>query len=260
MNTSAVIRPWLASAATALHENEVHVYRADLDRPDRLLPHLARSLSPDELQRADAFVFPPDRERFIVARGVLRGLLAGYLDCEPAALSLHDGPYGKPELPTSSGQPPLQFNYSRSQHCALYAVTRAGRIGVDLEALRSVPEAEEIARQCFSAREQATLGAVPTEQRNTAFLRAWTRKEAYAKAVGLGLARRLEGIEVTLAINEPPALRAIDGDPVEAARWSLQEPPPTPGYVAALAVETQGHSLRCWSPCHGSVFERGQRS
>ena len=236
-----------APARAALREDEVHLWRADLDRPAWPLAQLARGLSPDELVRADSFVFPRDRRRFVAARGMLRWLLCGYLDCEPRVLALRDGPNGKPELATPSGSPPVQFNYSRSQGGALYAVTRGRQVGVDLEALRPVPEAEQIAKRWFSPRERAALAAIPDAQRDEAFLRAWTSKEAYAKAVGIGIASGLERIEVALAPSKPPKLRAIDGDPGEAARWSMPEPPPTPCYAAALVLEAPGCLLRCWS-------------
>lgn len=234
-----------AQTGLALGDDDVHVWRAGLDRPAWPLAQLARGLSADERLRADAFVFLRDQWRFIAARGMLRLLLAAYLDCEPGAVALRVGRNGKPELALDSGDPPVRFNYSRSQGGAVYAVTRGRRVGVDLEALRPIPEAEQIAKRWFSAREREALAAMPPEQREGAFLRCWTSKEAYAKAVGDGLSRGLERIEVSLTASEPPTLRAIDGDPVEAAGWSLWLPPPTRGYVAALAVEAHGYLLDC---------------
>lgn len=245
--TDATRRREPAPARAALREDDVHVWRVDLDHPARPLAQLSRDLSPDELMRADSFVFPRDRRRFIAARGMLRWLLCGYLDREPGTLALRAGPNGKPELTTPSGRPPIRFNYSRSQRSALYALTRGRRIGVDLETLRPIPEAEQITKRWFSPREQAALAAIPAEERERAFLRAWTSKEAYAKAVGIGIANGLELIEVEVAVNEPPALHAIAGVPGEAARWSILQPPPGPGCVATLVVEGHGCSLRSYS-------------
>ena len=113
--------------------------------------------------------------------------------------------------------------------------------------LRPVPEAERIAKRWFSPRERAALAVIPDEQRVRAFMRAWTSKEAYAKAVGSGIASGLERIEVALDLDRAAGLRAIDGDPVAAARWSRPELPPTSGYAAALVVEAHSCLLRCWS-------------
>ena len=235
--------PWWRPppAAPALGGGGVHVWEADLDRPARPLAQLARTLSLEERSRAGTFAFPRDRRRFIAARGMLRFVLAGYLDCEPGAVALRAGVNHKPEL--ASGDQLLRFNHSRSQDRALYAVSRGRRVGVDLEALRPIPEAEQIAQRWFSPREQAALAAVPSEQRAGAFLRGWTGKEAYVKAVGAGLAGGLERVEVELAEPGPLRLRAIDGDPAGAAGWSLRALPGIPGFVAALVVEAPGGSL-----------------
>ncbi len=246
--TAATRRDRPTQTGLGLGDDDVHVWRADLDRPARPLAQLTWWLSADERLRAEGFVFLRDRRRFIVARGMLRLLLAAYLNCEPEAISLRSGHNGKPELALDSGHPPVRFNHSRSQGGAVYAVTRGRRVGVDLEALRPIPDAEQIAERWFSPREQAALAALPSELRNAAFLRGWTSKEAYAKAIGEGLAADLDRIEVELASTEPPALRAIDDDPAEAARWSLQALPTSPGYVAALVVEVHGYRLDCRSP------------
>lgn len=192
-------------------------------------------------------MFAADQRRFLAARGVLRMLLGHYLDRAPESIGFGYGPNGKPELERPGGNPPVCFNYSHSQGLALYAVTREGRIGVDLEALRPLPDAEQMARLCCSFREQLALAAVPADRRAEAFLGAWTIKEAYVKATGDGLAGRLDRIEVALTSGGVPEFHAADGDPDTAARWSVRLLSPAAGHVAACAVERHGYRLRCWS-------------
>ena len=72
-----------------------------------------------------------------------------------------------------------------------------------------------------------------------AFYNCWTRKEAYIKAVGKGLAQPLDQFEVSLEPGEPARLLNLKGCPHERPRWSLKSFTPELGYVAALAVE--GH-------------------
>lgn len=79
-----------------------------------------------------------------------------------------------------------------------------------------------------------------------AFFNCWTRKEAYVKATGKGLAVPLDQFEVSLVPEEPTALLRVQWDSQEAVRWSLQELTPAPGYVAALAVEGKDWQLKCW--------------
>jgi 4'-phosphopantetheinyl transferase len=236
-----------------LPAGEVHLWRAGLDPPPRRLEQLARVLSPDELRRADAFSRASQRRRFIAGRGLLRVLLGRYLERAPGRLGLRYGPQGKPELESFPEVSAVRFNCSHSRELVLYAFAQDRRVGVDLEAVRPLPEAEGIARLCFSWRERMALAALAPEDREAAVLRGWTRKEAYAKAVGEGLARPLDGIEVSLGISDRPALHAVDGDPGIAARWSLLAFLPEEGYVAALVVEgrpsrVMGYGLDGWAP------------
>lgn len=236
-----------AAARPRLGNGEVQVWRADLDRPAWPLPRLAATLAPDERRRAGRFIRARDQRRFVAARGLLRMLLAGYLGTAAETLALRDGRNRKPELGGPPAGPPMRFNYSRSQGRAVYGFTRGRRIGVDLEALRPVPEAEGIAQRWFTRREHSELLAVPAARRDEAFLRGWTRKEAYVKAVGDGLAHDVARIDVSLEEANLPALRAVDGDPDAAAGWSLPALPPIDGYLTALVVEGHDHRVVCWS-------------
>ncbi|HVL97834.1 MAG TPA: 4'-phosphopantetheinyl transferase superfamily protein [Egibacteraceae bacterium] len=253
------------AAGLALVDGDVHVWLADLDQPAWPLLRLADTLSPDERERAERLRFPRDQRRFTVARGVLRTLLAGYVHHEPAAVRLRYGPRGKPELATPSGGPPIRFNSSRSQGHALYAFARGRRVGVDLEALRAVPEAAAIAERWLPVRERDAVLATPPDRRDEAFLRSWTCTEAYVKALGVGLVDDLEDIGAPLTVATLPTRRVAGGDVGGSAGWSLEALPPVDGYVAALVVEAEDHRLRCWvldaaGTAAVSPIRRGRRS
>jgi len=207
---------------------------------------LLRTLTLDERARARRFRFPRDRDRFIVARGVLRAILGRYLGVDPGRLRFRYSPYGKPALAGPFEDEGIRFNLAHSQGIALYAVSRGREVGIDVEYVRADLADERIAERFFSPREVATLRAVPAEQRREAFFHCWTRKEAYVKARGEGLSLPLDQFDVSLAPGEPAALLSTPGDPPEVTRWSLQALNPGPGYVAALAVEGNGWRLRCW--------------
>ena len=147
----------------------------------------------------------------------------------------------------------LRFNLSHSQGLALYAVTRGREIGVDLECIRPISDAEQIAERFFSAHENAVFRTIPAHEKPKAFFNCWTRKEAYLKALGDGLARPLDEFDVSLAPGEPAKLLRIEGAPQEASRWSLNRLEPGSGYVAALAVEGYGYQLKCWQCCGWSI-------
>ncbi len=247
-NSSSLISPvpgasWRDARATlVLRNNEVHVWRASLDVHGSILHSLFGTLSSDERVRAELFHSQRDRRHFIAGRGVLRAILALYLDKEPRAIRFCPGPNGKPGLVKTAGDDQYRFNVSHSDGLALYAVAGGREIGIDVE--RVQPQViEGIADQFFSPRETADLQSLPPELQTEAFFACWTRKEAYIKARGEGLALRLHQFDVSLAPGEPAALLRTERDPHEAARWSLVAFTPAPGYVAALAAEG-----RDWHP------------
>lgn len=209
----------------------VHVWQVDLERAERDQAWLIELLSADERRRADAYSFERDRRTFVIGRGVLRQLIGRYLDRAPDRIVFHAGPHGKPQV---AG---LQFNLSHSADRALLAFSRDRDVGVDLEALRPVADYERLARATFSPAESATLMRLPPDRRLESFLACWTRKEALLKASGLGLTGSPAACEVSVSADEPARLVAMP----EAWSWSLEDLPPMPGYVSALAVAGRGH-------------------
>ncbi|MEK7327027.1 MAG: 4'-phosphopantetheinyl transferase superfamily protein [Chloroflexota bacterium] len=237
---------WLSPpAGLVLDDDDVHVWRADLDQPEPFIRQLAGMLSDDERERADHFHFDIHRDHFIVGRGLLREILGRYLNVEPGRLQFSYGRQGKPGLLNSDGDPGLRFNLAHSGQLALCAVTRNREIGVDLEYVRPVLDMDLVAERNFSPRENAVLQALPPGERPLAFFNCWTRKEAYIKAIGEGLSRPLDQFDVSLAPGEPARLLWVAGNPQEASCWSLRELAVATGYVAALAVEGQDWSLTC---------------
>jgi 4'-phosphopantetheinyl transferase len=241
------VPPWRAPPETlVLGGDEVHVWRATLDQTSSQIQSFRHHLAADEQTRAEQFHFERDREHFIVARGVLRAILGGYLNRAPEGLSFCYSAYGKPALAGKSDGNAIRFSVSHSHGVALYVVTRGREVGIDLERIRSNLAVAEIAGRFFSRQEVAMLQTLPTEGQREAFFRGWTRKEAYLKARGEGLSLPLDQFDVSLAPGEPAAILGTRPDPSEASRWSLQELTSAPGYVAALAVEGHGWRLACW--------------
>jgi len=229
-----------------LDDNEVHVWGSELDLSEAELGKLAKTLALDEQARAARFRFPRDRRRFIVARGVLREILARYLDRDPAKLQFCYAPFGKPALTSNSGGDGLRFNVSHSHGFALYAVSLHRELGVDLECIRTNFPWEPIAERFFSPEEIDALHSVPCRLKYEAFLNCWTRKEAFVKARGGALSLRLDRFSVSLIPGEPVVLLKTEDNPLEASRWGLEQLAPRSGYVAALAAEGRNWQLKCW--------------
>ncbi|HKY45037.1 MAG TPA: 4'-phosphopantetheinyl transferase superfamily protein [Pyrinomonadaceae bacterium] len=233
-----------APALLSLQGGEIHVWRVDLAQPEDVVQQFRSTLEDDEIHRADRFHFEKDRRAFTVSRGFLRHVLGLYLATRPEALRFTYGPYGKPALNGEHKNCSLRFNMSHSRAVGLVAVTEAKELGVDVEYIRSDFASEDIARRFFSPHEVAAFNALGNDLRVAAFFRCWTRKEAYIKAIGRGLSQPLEGFDVTLAPEAPPALLRADED--DASRWSLSDIDVGSDYAAALVVEGRISEIRCW--------------
>jgi 4'-phosphopantetheinyl transferase len=225
-----------------LGADDVHVWRVSLSG-DEDAARLEPLLAAEEHDRADRFRFPRDRRRYVVGRGWLRVLLSEYLSAQPASVRLAATPLGKPYL---AGEPPtgLRFNVAHSDDLALVAVTRGREVGVDVERERADVEWRDLARRFFAPDEVTALDALPERKRRSAFYRCWTRKEAYVKALGLGMQVPLDGFAVTIG-DDDAALLHTSHDPAQSGRWTMQGLTPAPGFAAAVAVDGIGWRLFC---------------
>ncbi len=150
----------------------------------RPAPRMQAWLSATELNKATRFVFERDRRRYLAAHTALRQLLAPRAALAPQCLEFIEGEFGKPALRDGA---PCSFNLSHSDDEAVVLIAASGEIGVDVEVLKPVPDAMELAQRNFSTQEIAELAGSAAPSRDAAFLTGWTRKEACLKAIGSGL-------------------------------------------------------------------------
>jgi 4'-phosphopantetheinyl transferase len=226
-----------AAKDLTLQNGEVHIWLACLDVDPQQRIRLRSYLNEEEVSRAERFVFPRDRDHFIVARGRLRELVGRYLRCAPNVVQFKTGRYGK--LSLLDDLDPLRFNLSHSNSLALYGFCLGRELGIDTEKIRPGFAGEGIAARYFSAAEQKELAEVPNELRDTAFFLCWTRKEAYIKAHGGGLQIPLDSFDVSLKPGQPEQLRSMD-----SGRWSMRSFVPAPEFLAAIITEGEIQSVR----------------
>jgi len=207
----------------------VRLWSLQLTAPDGVVEQLHATLSTDERERAARFRFPYLRTRFVIARSALRALLGVALDVAPAAVVFRYGAAGKPAV---AGGP--EFNLSHSGDVALFALHPRTPLGVDVERLRVIADLEQIATRFFAPAETADLLALDPAERGSAFLRCWTRKEAFVKALGDGLSIPLSDFTVSLGPSEPAVLRELRGAP--ASGWALHSFEPEAECIAAVAA------------------------
>lgn len=180
----------------AFESGQVHIWRIDLD-------HIApasweETLCAEEFRKAKCFVQKKHHDRFLQGRSWLRSLLSAYTSVAPRELEIGFNQYGKPHLPLRYR---LGFNLSHSENLAVIAIGRNQMIGIDIERLVLPWGGHALAQQVFSAEEYRSFTALPDDGLLIPFLTCWTRKEALAKALGVGLTLDLREISVGLGAN-----------------------------------------------------------
>jgi len=192
-------------------------------------------LTDEEIQRASKFFKPRDAQNFILSRGLLRKILAEYLCIAPAEIAFERNGHGKPFLPDTD----LEFNVSHSRDRLLIAVTAGRAVGVDIEFRRSGINMDEIAKRWFAPEEREFFQGLPVlsdagvegENKEQGFFDIWAKKEAYVKALGMGIFKELHSFAVPLG-GEP-------GFPMlgKNNEWFFQPLEIDPAYAAALVSE-----------------------
>lgn len=254
--TADVTRTPAPQSAVRIAPREVHVWRASLAQAEDCLEYFASTLGEEERRRAGRFRFALDRDRYVAGRGLQRAVLSRYLGVSPARLGFQTNEFGKPELAAEQAESGLTFNASNSGTRALYAIAMRRAVGVDLEEVRHLPDALLVARSFFAPREIATVESSAPGAQSLAFLRCWTRKEAYVKAIGEGLSVSLDEFDLSSgASNEP---QTGSGSPGRQTQWLVDAPHASPvtvpymvreldvgeGFIAALAAEGIDWQLR----------------
>jgi 4'-phosphopantetheinyl transferase len=230
-----------------INRGSVHIWLFSLAPTGEELARLEGLLSAEEKGQCGRLVRPVDRARCAASRGSVRAVLSRYLDEDPRGLSFRRGTNGKPGL--AGVNPPIEFNVSNTGDLGLVAVSRGLRVGIDVERVRDVPDMEGILEDFFGPEETASMRRHGKE-RTTAFFLLWTRREAAAKALGIGLfdcfARAVlpapgfdtAGFRVRLPDPDVPAAGVTD--------WWIRDLAPAPGYAGAVCTERENAAPSFW--------------
>ena len=212
---------------TSLPRGEIHLWHLDLGGalPDGVRERLDEA----EWGRALRFRFERDRARYVHAHCAMRQVLGGYIGVPGEKVRFEIDPRGKPAL---AAEFDLGFNLSHSGTFGLLAVGRGAEVGVDIEEIAPRNDLPRLARSVFSAEEVRALEQVAGDK-TLAFLIGWTRKEAYLKALGIGLALEPATVHVDICeeVRRIPVPGATPGRCVDVATVLRDEQ-----CVAALAV------------------------
>lgn len=231
-----------------LATTDVHLWGCRLGEAREAYAELENHLEEGERSRADRFRRQQDAARYIAGRGLLRFMIGKYLDLNPRHLRFEYGQQGKPYLENGNG---LQFNLSHAGDLAMLAFSLDRAVGVDVESREREIRGDEIAFRFFSTAEQAELRALEAEDRAAAFLRGWTRKEAFIKVRGQSILKELARFSVSLAPGDDAPIREIEGVDGVPGSWQMRTVE-TDGYVATVCWEGQA-DLSCRQPFGGRL-------
>lgn len=240
----------LSSLPNILPLNNVFIFTTSYSKCKSCLDlHLFWAILTEEERRtAKKFVQTIHQENFIIARGMLRFLLAKYLNCLPQNICFTSNDYGKLFIAHPSSN--LYFNVSHSNDKIVYALSLNKNLGIDIEYIRDNVEECNIAQKFFHKNEYAfikQLNDCNQQLAKMAFFHCWTRKEAFIKAIGLGLSHSLKEFEVEL--NDLETLTNTDNQNIKASHvflhtlqfsnrnWSLIKLNINANYTSALVIE-----------------------
>jgi 4'-phosphopantetheinyl transferase len=215
----------------------MHVYGIDLDA-EGSMPVVEAALTAQDREDINRIRPPQQRRRMAISRGAFRLLVGAYLGLEAASVPVARDGRGKPRLRTG-GRVPLHVSCSRTGGLAAFAITTAGPVGIDIEAVTAASFCAGVADLMLSRGERALYAALPLHARTPWLARAWVCKEAYLKGMGCGL-------HVDPACVETPLLLEPAAAPSCSAAWRVM-PGSGAWYLcelewrgAALAVAVEG--------------------
>lgn len=212
---------------------EIHVW--SVVAPELGADQLRSTLSPDELSRSEKFHFEPDRRSFINRRGILRVILASYLDTLPASVRFSYNAFGKPSIDGPVQVNNFRFNLSHSAQLLRIAVAINREVGIDVEVVDESVPIDSVASRVFAPRELAELKALPESLRRARFFSCWTRKEAYIKARGLGLSMPLDSIDLSAEPGRS-AILVEEAGTNDVVHWRVENLESNAHYSTAIAA------------------------
>lgn len=238
---------WSAPSSEAFEkDNTVHLWLLNYKTCHDFLNNILPELSSGELERANKFYFEEDRNRYLITRSILKKILSRMLNTVPGQLRFEFNAYGKPFLKSDPG---LFFNVSHSGNFGLIAITSIADIGVDVEKYRHKMTGDDVAKRFFSSKEISDYLNLNVKERQQGFFNCWTRKEAFIKAVGMGLSLPLNSFDVSLKPGSKAQITAIRKPPDDPEKWTMESIYVDEEYAAAYTLRAKHFKTKYWMAC-----------
>jgi len=204
-----------------------------------LLAEFRSLLSGDELERYRHFYFPEDSHRYLVSHALVRKVLSRYLDLDPAEWRFSRSEHGRPQI-ANPGIPALQFNLTHTAGLAGCVVTISNACGIDAEKITGRHNPVGIAKRMFSETETRELEQLKGRAHLEHFFTRWTLREAYVKALGIGISFPTR--KLTFTVNRENTVEISFHPDLEDQQdnWHFQLLRPTAEHIAAIAIRRNG--------------------
>jgi len=219
-----------------LNLNELQIWKVRTSEAN-VLEECKSVLSENEIKRAHFFNFEEARDQYIISQGMLRMLLAYYLDVSTKDVEIGRHDKGKPY---SLNDGSLFFNSSNSGGLCVFAFSRDGEVGIDIEKKRQVSNLEDLISRNFTSAEIQFIKRNPSDVLDR-FFRFWTVKEGYLKAIGEGMRLTPENLEFRIERNKV-SLISKKGI-FEYDDWVLSEFSPCEGFAGTVVYKNPGSAI-----------------
>lgn len=220
-------------AQFSIQTGEAHAWMIDLARLPIDVQRCERLLDSSEVIRAGIYLNNQDREWFVARRGILRMMLERYTGQPADSIKFERNSHGK--LSVSSA--PIFFNISHSQDRIALAFGLADQIGIDIERVEPIPDIAELVEKWFSPEEKKGFSLIDPRKKMDAFYHVWTQKEAFIKAVGLGLSFPLQ--DVCMSVDPDKSGKVIRIRHGQARLWKIAAYALDPGWKVALCLPAE---------------------
>ncbi|WP_107471324.1 4'-phosphopantetheinyl transferase family protein [Streptomyces monashensis] len=233
----------------AVHACAILYARLDDWRPERAGGPRLRALLGRDWARYLDLTHPEVRTRFASSRVLLKFAAGAALHVPPQAVELGYTPSGRPYLHGYDG---VQISLSHTEDLLLVGLATGAVIGVDAERADRALYGAGLGRHLCTPREVELIEAMPAARRDPALVRLWTLKEAYSKAIGLGMQFRFTdfGFETD---GTPTGVRRPDGTPGTGSEWSFRTYALLDRYTVSVAVGDSGFGVTTDTQAHTTL-------
>jgi len=225
-------------------EDEVHIWFSTpeaITDPGQLADYMS-ILSPQERERHQRFYFAKDRHSFLVSHALVRKVLSTYVDVDPADWQFSAGRHGRPEIAGPAGVSALRFNLTHTAGLTGCLVTLDADCGIDAELVTGRGNLQAIAEKMFADAELVTLNKLDGRAFLEQFFIFWTLREAYCKALGVGLGFSKKDYAFAVGNDDGVKIRFDAPASDSGKRWQFTIIRPGEEHLVAVAIRTEGRS------------------